>query len=159
MNIFDKTGASVADVPGSKTIITLQSDATTIIMQAPITGVKISQSADYSLTKSLANDFLITAFGDQPVHITLRGLSIVTCKDTAVTNKKQQASGQILKFYEDNKISANPEKRIDVGIAGLGDGSKAFRCALISMTIDTAAIDVQPSPGYGYTLELVGIRK
>lgn len=140
----------------SEAFITLADLSTVISAKAPATGVDIKMAADSTITKALNKDFLITAFGDQPVYITISGMQITyipnheSCKGS-VANQKQS----VMDFYVQNKVSNDPSKRIDVSIIA-GGKSHAFKCAIMNLDIQN---DTQGSE-YGfcrYKITLVGV--
>lgn len=154
-NIFHTHGyiqkQTIPDGP-SDAFITLADLGTVISAKAPATGVDIKMAADSTITKALNKDFLITAFGDQPVYITISGMQITympgTCKGA---NEKQS----VMDFYVQNKVSNDPSKRIDVSIIA-GGNSHAFKCAIMNLDIQN---DTQGSE-FGfcrYKITLVGV--
>ena len=137
----------------SEAFITLADLGTVISAKAPATGVDIKMATDSTITKALNKDFLITAFGDQPVYITISGMQItyVPGDCEGVTNEKKS----VMDFYVQNKVSNDPSKRIDVSIIA-GGNSHAFKCAIMNLDIQN---DTQGSE-YGfcrYKITLVGV--
>lgn len=156
--IFGETGASVRTLNSTSTAFVVLADQllNVVLATAPMTSIKITESVDHSIAKSLdKTGYLITAFGDRPVSISITGLIIykVSCLDINTT----QAALSIHKFYKDNRISADTKKRVTVSI-GTGKTARVFTCALVSMISGTKEdTDVC---GYGaYTLELIGVEK
>jgi hypothetical protein len=157
MGIFKTHGylqaVPVPDWPDTA-FITLADDLRTVINgSAPLTGVDIKMATDATISKALNKDFLITAFGDQPVYITITGLQITWSPCENGLNAKSS----VLNFYMQNKISVSAEKRVDVGIAAGGD-AQAFTCALLNMEVQA---DTKGSE-YGYCtykVTLVGVAK
>ena len=47
-----------------------------LLATAPLGGVQISQTVDYSVTKALGRDFHVATFGNRPVQIVLDGISV-----------------------------------------------------------------------------------
>lgn len=123
-----------------------------ITATAPVTGVRVMQRVDFSITKSLSRDFLISAFGDQPVQIVISGMSIyaASCPDDG------DSSNAIPKFYRQNRISTDLDKRVQVGIAGLGSSSQAFNCAVVGLDLESNSENAQSGTNT-YTLTLVGV--
>lgn len=136
----------------SEAFITLADLGTVISAKAPATGVDIKMAADSTITKALNKDFLITAFGDQPVYITISGMQI-----TYIPESCKGAGGKqsVMDFYMQNKVSNDPSKRIDVSIIA-GGNSHAFKCAIMNLDIQN---DTQGAE-YGfcrYKITLVGV--
>lgn len=123
-----------------------------IVASAPMTAVQIGQKVDYSITKALGKDFLISAFGDQPVVITIDGMSIYAPDSTSHTADAKA----IPTFYKNNRLSTDINNRVQVGIAGLAGGAQAFSCAIISLELSaTSAASV--SGMCGYKLVMIGV--
>lgn len=118
----------------SKAFITITDSTLSTIIQAtaPLTGVSIKMATDTSITKALNKDFLISAFGDQPVDITISGMQI-TYIPTGCT---QSADQSVMKFYHENKVSVDATKRIKVSITAGGTSAKVFVCALMNLDIE-----------------------
>lgn len=123
-----------------------------ITATAPVTGVRVMQRVDFSVTKSLSKDFLISAFGDQPVQIVISGLSIyaASCPDD------NDPTNAIPKFYRENRISTDLNKRVQIGIAGLGSSNQAFNCAVVGLDLEANSENAQSGTNT-YTLTLVGV--
>lgn len=106
-----------------------------MLARAPITAVDIQQITDYSITKSLDNDFLITTFGDTPVKIELRGINIYNLNGCSLSDT-QTDKRQILAFYRKNKVSTDLDARFDLAIAGgPNETTSVFRCVIVSLRI------------------------
>lgn len=156
MGIFKTHGylqaVQTSDGPNTA-FITLATLSSVISGSAPLTGVDIKMATDATISKALNKDFLITAFGDQPVYITITGLQITW----SPCEKGLTAEKSVLNFYMQNKVSTDAEKRIDVGIAA-GGTSQSFTCALLNMEVQA---DTKGSE-YGYCtykVTLVGVAK
>lgn len=142
---------TMSDGP-SEAFITLADLGTVISAKAPATGVDIKMAADSTITKALNKDFLITAFGDQPVYITISGMQITYMPESCKGAGEKQS---VMDFYVQNKVSNDPSKRIDVSIIA-GGNSHAFKCAIMNLDIQN---DTQGSE-YGfcrYKITLVGV--
>ena len=164
VNIFGKGGVSVYNLAdSSKALITLavantgEANSTPVYLaNAPQTGIRIKQLTDHSVNKALGGDFLLNSFGDTPVDIQLSGLNFFAMKcDLGVS---QPTDDDILQFYDDNKVSANPGRRLDITINS-GKSGKLFRCALIGMQAQSASDPEFVNILYTYTLSLIGAPK
>lgn len=132
--------------------ITLADMASIIQAKAPLTGVDVRMATDTTITKALNKDFLLSAFGDQPVSITISGMQITYVpKGCSGAGTKDS----VMNFYITNKVSSNITKRIDVGISG-GGSTKTFKCALLGMDIQA---DTQGAEYgfYRYKISLIGV--
>lgn len=132
------------------------------LARAPITGVNIKQLADYSVTKALDNDFLVTTFGDTPVQIDLTGLNIYNMNGCAITDSKESRA-QVLAYYKKKKISSNLKIRFDISIAtGSGGPSATFRCVLVSLNVKNDASSGAMDTGnrlYSYAMTFIGVSR
>lgn len=157
MGILHSTGyiqqVTVQDAPGTA-FITIATLDTIIQATAPLTGVSIKMATDTSITKALNKDFLISAFGDQPVDITISGMQITYIPKDC----KQSDNQSVMTFYHTNKVSVNATNRIDVSITAGGNTAKVFTCALLNLDIEA---DTKGSE-YGYCLykvKMLGVAK
>ena len=125
------------------------------LAMAPVTGVEIQQMSDYSVTKSLDQDFLISTFGDTPVQITLRGVNFFNLGDCY----QGKAYKYISDFYDDNKVSSNKNIRFDVAIASAKTKAVAFRCVLVGLNMVNDTNTPAGQIMYNYTLSFIGVRK
>lgn len=119
---------------------------------APATGITVQQKVDFALTKSLDKNFLIAAFGDNPVMISISGLHIY-CDECSM----EGADKTIVEFYKENKVSSDVTKRVQIGIAGKGgERGQTFECAVIGcdLTADSKSIEYGAS---NYKLSLIGV--
>lgn len=142
----------ITTTDGQNTAFITLADLKDIIQaSAPLTGVDIRMATDTTITKALNKDFLLSAFGDQPVAITISGMQIMYVPPKCKTTGKES----VLNFYMKNKVSANISKRIDVGISG-GGTTQTFKCALLSMDVQA---DTQGSEYgfYRYKVSLIGV--
>ena len=139
---------------------------TALFAYMPVTGMTIDQGVDASITKTLNDDFLVTAFGDVPVQIVLNGINFFDLENDCIMknediNKLRQK--QIMAFYERWKLSANIRNRLDISIvpANKGvDSGNTFVCALIKMRASAPIIDKSGSvPAYRYNMTLIGVRQ
>ena len=160
MNIFGKGFGAVSKEPMGKrkAFITFVGESAgaklseVLFASAPVTGVKITQTVDYSITKALDKDFLIAAFGDQPVSIVLEGLSIYA---TSPDNYTPDADA-LPNFYKEYRISKNQDSRVKVGIAGLNSGGAAFTCAVVGLEMSASSSTISSGLG-SYKLILIGV--
>lgn len=131
-----------------------------LLGSAPVTGVKISQLTDFSVTKSLDMDFLVATFGDTPTRIQINGLSFFNLNGCNIGNSKLD-NQQILNFYRENKLSNKSTNRVDVSIAsGVGEPPVAFRCVIVGLDTQNQATENGVSNiSYSYTMTLVGVDK
>jgi len=132
-------------------------NASALFAHMPITGIVINQGVDMSISKTLNSDFLVSEFGDHPVQITLAGIDFYgTCEGS-----NQEQHKQIMDFYEQNKLSANINNRIDISITPASSpNSGAFRCILMKMRTTAPAMEGQGlTPAYRYEMNLIGVRR
>lgn len=125
----------------------------------PVTGIQISEGVDYSLTKSLSQDFLLSAFGDAPVTIVLRGISfdeVPVCLPTTQAASGNSQQDRAMEFYDKYKLSADISNRVDIGISTT---SISYRCALVNMEAQKSGEGNGNQNIYNYTLKLIGVRK
>jgi hypothetical protein len=123
---------------------------------APITSISIRQNTDVTITKNLDKGFLIAAFGDSPVEITINGLSVykLSCRD------KTKGADSIQQFFNKHKISNGDDKRLLLSINTGGKSSyiETYTCALVGC--DISSYDQTPEAGlYKYKLSLIGTTK
>ena len=120
---------------------------------APATGITIDQTVDYSISKSLQRDFIVDTFGDSPTKITLDGVEFLTtsCGEKAKTDTKT-----IEKFYDENKLSSDNTKRVQLGLSTHGPAA-AFTCVLVSMRSTVGQAEAK-NMSIKYSLTLIGVR-
>lgn len=132
------------------------------LARAPITGVNIKQLADYSVTKALDNDFLVTTFGDTPVQIDLTGMNIYNMNGCNIVDSAA-SKAQILSYYKKKKISSNLKIRFDISIAtGSGGPSSTFRCVLVALNVKNDASSGAMDTGnrlYSYAMTFIGVSR
>ena len=119
---------------------------TVLDASAPVTGVSIEQHVDASVTKSLASDFLVSAFGDRPVSINISGMCLLGCSNS---------NSSLIDFYKRNKLSADPRARVKVGIS-INGKTQTFVCVLVSMTI-TGTAKLNEAGACSYSLSMLGV--
>ena len=127
---------------------------------APVTGVSIQQLTDFSVTKSLSRDFLIAAFGDTPVKITLSGVDFFNINGCNILDSKTGAGSndQIMDFYRKNRISTDRTKRFDIAIATSDKNTVGFRCVITGLDAQNkASSDGLNNVMYNYTMFLIGV--
>lgn len=175
LDIFSQQGAVSQAIIGDQSFITIYkvdgnagasstgSDIKTLLASAPATAIKIQQRADVSITKALSNDFMVAAFGDTPTAIELSGINIIGINNCIIEPAKDDAARtQILDFYQENKVSANPHVRFDISIAsGAKQPAQAFRCVIVQLNVVNSNQNGQGTVHrmYDYTLSLVGVNK
>jgi hypothetical protein len=129
----------------------------------PSTAINIQQLTDFSLTKSLDNDFLVTAFGDTPVKIELKGINIIGIDNCYLDGSRSEAArSQILEFYDKNKVSSDHTARFDVAISnGPRQKASCFRCVIVGLNVSNSnqsgvnAVNKM----YDYSMSLIGVKK
>ncbi len=130
-----------------------------LLARAPVTSIDIQQLTDYSLTKSLDNNFLVTTFGDTPVKIELRGINIYNLNGCQL-GKTNADKTQIMSFYKKNKVSTDLEARFDLAIKGGKDEeTPVFRCVIVSLRVMNNGQQQGVPTGhllYDYTMTLIG---
>ena len=139
----------------------IDSDGTEdLLATAPVTGVLIQQLTDFSVTKSLDKDFLISTFGDTPTKITLKGLSFFNLTGCAI-GSGDVTRQQVLDFYKKYRISTNINNRVDISISkGEREAPVAFRCAIVGLdTQNQSTGDGLSNLAYNYTLQLIGVER
>lgn len=169
VNIFGQGGgASVYDLADNTKPLIAISTVTDgkqgpklYMANAPTSGIRIQRLTDHSINKSLGGDFLINVFGDTPDDIQLSGLNFFAYKCGDIL--KTAEYDDIMDFYDQNKVSTDRSKRIDVTIANSGTDAKkpgqVFRCALIKLTAQSSSEPDFSNVLYTYTLSLVGVAK
>ena len=132
-----------------------------LLARAPVTSVDVSQITDFSITKSLDYDFLVTTFGDTPTKIEIQGISFFNLNGCALNPSSNTAHQQIMTFYDKNKLSANLSARFDVAIAPVSKNkASVFRCVIVGLRVgNNAGRQEGPNVSYTYTLSLVGVKK
>ena len=140
--------------------ITVAGSNTILLGKTPVTGVQIGQLTDFSITKSLDNDFLVATFGDTPTRIQLKGLSFFNLNGCPLTGSAESKK-QIMNFYKENKLSTDIHKRLDISIAsGVGEPPVAFRTVLVGLETQNNASDTGSSNRvYSYTMTLIGVER
>lgn len=141
------------------TITVADSDAILLGM-VPVTGVRINQLTDFSVTKSLDRDFLVTTFGDTPTRIQLDGLTFFNLNGCSLTGSKSDRK-QIMNFYKENKLSTDLSKRIDISIAsGAGEAPVSFRTVLVGLdTVNKSNESGLSNVMANYTMTLIGVER
>lgn len=126
---------------------------------APITGVAIRQLTDYSVTKSLDQDFLVATFGDTPTQITLKGLNFFNINGCQLAGSNESKQ-QIMDFYDQNKLSTDRTRRFDIAIATSSSSTAAFRCVIVGLDAQNQATgDGLSNVMYNYTMQLIGVKR
>lgn len=168
INIFGPFGSinkSILATPeqsGFQSFITITvADSDEILLgMVPVTGVRINQLTDFSLTKSLDRDFLVATFGDTPTRIQLDGLTFFNLNGCALTGSKGEKQ-QIMNFYKENRLSTDINKRIDISIAsGAGEVPVAFRTVLVGLDTANKSNEAGLSNVMAnYTMTLIGVER
>ena len=133
-----------------------------LLAKAPVKGVDIRQLTDFSVTKSLDYDFLVTTFGDTPTQIEISGLSFFNLNGCPLNPQSSKDHDQVMNFYDKNKISSNLSARFDVAVAPVsGTKTSVFRCVIVGLRVTNSSADSGQAGNvsYNYTLSLVGVRK
>ena len=140
--------------------ITVAGNDTMLLCRAPITGVRINQLTDFSVTKSLDRDFLVATFGDTPTRIQLEGLTFFNLNGCRLFNSKGDKK-QIMNFYKENRLSTDPSKRLDISIAsGVGEPAVSFRTVLVGLdTVNKASENGVSNVLANYTMTLIGVER
>lgn len=165
MKIFNRLGGVSQQVVGNNNtaFITLSKvgGKSFLLARAPVTGVDVQQITDFSITKSLDYDFLVTTFGDTPTKIEIQGISFFNLNGCELNPSSDAAHQQIMTFYDKNKISANLTARFDVAIAPVSKSKvSVFRCVIVGLRVgNNAGRQEGPNVSYTYTLSLVGVKK
>lgn len=175
LDVFSQLGAVSQSIIGDQAFITIYkvdgkngaaskgSDIKSLLASAPATAIQIQQRADFSLTKSLSNDFMVAAFGDTPTAIELKGINIIGINNCIIDPRNDSAAKmQIMDFYQQNKVSANPDVRFDIAIAnGPKQPAQCFRCVIVQLTVFNSNQNGQGTVHrmYDYTMSLVGVNK
>ena len=149
MSSVDTNNSNTASAKAGKTIM---------MAYAPITGVNVKQSVDFSLTKGLNKDYLVYTFGDSVVTITLSGINFYK-----ITKCQEQYFGKntyksVMEFYKNNKLSTNLRKRVDIAISD-PSGTSTFRCALIGLTVSNDSSNDISGSAYAYSMTLIGVAR
>jgi len=140
--------------------ITATGTSNILLGRAPVTGVHIKQLTDFSVTKSLNRDFLVSVFGDTPTDIQLNGISFFNLNGCPLTGTVQSRE-QVLNFYKRYKLSTDIQNRVDIAIAsGTGETPVAFRCVLLGLeTKNTSSEDGVGNICYNYSMSLIGVER
>jgi len=167
VQIFNQAGAvSLFKLDETKPLITIatvdvdagESKPNIFLANAPKTGISIKRLTDHNVTKSLGGDFLLSTFGDTPVDIQLSGLNIFATKCDLGLGSTDYSD--IMDFYEKNKVSTNPRKRIDITVSSGNDKpGQVFRCALVMLKAQSANDPEISNLLYTYSLSLIGVRR
>ena len=135
-------GAIMDDSYVAVTIVS--SDHQAYFGTAPMSGIRISEATDTSISKSLEGSFLVSAFGDIPVQIEINGLQAYWICGSA------SDGNTIAKLYNEFKVSANAESRIKLQLSGAPQVYTGI------ITGFTASVNHDRSPGtYSYTLKIL----
>ena len=140
--------------------ITVADSDEILLGMVPVTGVRISQLTDFSVTKSLDRDFLVATFGDTPTRIQLDGLTFFNLNGCTFTGSKGEKQ-QIMNFYKENRLSTDITKRIDISIAsGAGEVPVAFRTVLVGLdTVNKSTEAGLSNVMANYTMTLIGVER
>lgn len=178
LNIFAPLGAVSQNVlKGASSFITIKrvtnrdpattkmqrTSINTLLASAPATSISIQQLTDFSITKALDNDFLVTAFGDTPVKIELKGINIIGIDNCYLEEKNSETvKTQILDFYAKHKVSADLQARFDVAISnGPNQPASCFRCVIVALNVvnsNQSGVNAIHKM-YDYSLSLIGVSK
>lgn len=107
--------------------------ASVLALTAPADNIRIDEGVDYTLSKSLAGDFMVATFGHKPVTITISGFDIYN--DPCL---EQRGALTVQAFYDKWNVHNNKEARINVGMAGSTGAGTAYRCVLVALQRHTA---------------------
>ena len=124
------------------------------LANAPSTGISIKRLTDHTVTKSLGGDFLLASFGDTPEDIRISGLNFFGLK--CQQGESQPTYDDIMEFYDANKVSYRPDKRLDITFS---TNNNVFRCALVGLEARSSSDPEYANVLYTYTLTLVGVKK
>ena len=157
VDVFSKAGGiSFHDIGQRKSLITIVQPGaekpTIYLAFAPFTGISIKQLTDHTVNKALSGDFMIAAFGDTPSDIQLTGVCFFGAKCGGVF--ENVSDDDIMEFYAKNKVSENPNARLDITMA---TSNNAFRCALIGMRSQSTIEAELSGMLYTYNLSLIGV--
>ena len=172
-NIFSQLGAvSQSVIEKDRAFITITKvggtsggtgDIRTILASAPVTAVNIKQLTDFSITKSLSNDFLVASFGDTPVQIQMQGINIIGINNCMLeASSSDSTRTQIMEFYKKNKVSSDLTARFDVAIAqGPNQPAVGFRCIIIALDVNNSNQSGMNTvhKTYNYSMSLIGANK
>lgn len=121
---------------------------------APAEQIRVDAGVDFSLSKSLAGDFLVSTFGYRPVMIVISGLDIYNDPCLIASGEGQET---VQSFFDKWNVHANKTARIDVGMASAGSSGVAYRCVLV----DLKRMSAQELTGGGvgrYVMTLYGAK-
>lgn len=106
--------------------------------QAPITGISIQQSVDYSINKNLAGNFDMLVFQSHPVVIRIQGIQIIAyynCEnDKSLTPTYSQSN--IQKLYQEATAGLRQNNKKPLTITVAGDVYKAVIVHLRRQSFD-----------------------
>lgn len=146
--IFQQGPGIVSGSPLSEeeyTCIVIQLGGQTILQKAPITGIRIDQQVDFSLSKTMAGNFNLVTFQDLPVTITIQGM--ISLYSPCDTEQNTQTLGQL---YRRAKASGDFQPiQIVIG------GTQVYYATIVALT----QISSPDAPGLlTYNLTLFGVR-
>lgn len=152
-------GVSRQQLAGNTTYITFLAEgggalSKLLAATAPAEQVRIDAGVDFSLSKSLAGDFLVSTFGYRPVMIVISGLDIYNDPCLIAAGGGQET---VQSFFDKWNVHANKTARIDVGMASAGSSGVAYRCVLV----DLKRMSAQELTGGGvgrYVMTLYGAK-
>ena len=143
---------SSGSVDGSTAFITLENLGDVLMATAPATGINISHAVDYSITKALDSNFLVSSFGFAPVSIVINGLSAYS---SWCGNSTASGDSTITGFFYKYNVADNYKYRIRAAIKR-GSSKEEFYCVMLSLSL-MASSDRTPGAEQ-YTLTLIGAR-
>jgi hypothetical protein len=157
LNGQDNGGVIRHDVADYPTYITMWADAgdalgAVLMSTAPASRIRITEGVDYTLSKSLSGDFLVSTFGHKPLTIEIDGFDIFYDRCKVAADKPT-----VQAFYDKWNVHVNKDARINVGMAGASGAGTAYRCVLVALTRSTDAVSGLDTEGVGsYNMVLLG---
>lgn len=123
-----------------------------ILARAPLSSIEVEETVNVHLSGAMNNDVLVTAFGQQPVKISIRGMEIYgssSCPGAVV-----DSGATVSAFYKTYNIHNNVQARVDLSI-----GPAVYTCVLVALAQGTdGSAQLAGAGASKWGITLVGLR-
>lgn len=154
--IFDIKGPGlsfVSDTKADYTYVIIGAEHSSYFGEAPILGIKITQSVDYTISKFMSGNFGLVTFQDKPVLINISG--IVPVRSGPCTKNKGFSFGLATKSIQD-LYNQHRASNLSCTPLYLTIGNTAYKAFITGLTQQGSS---KGTPGvFDYSLSLVGVR-
>lgn len=154
--IFDIKGPGLSFVTDTKAdyaYVIIGTDHSAYFGEAPILGIKITQSVDYTISKFMSGNFGLVTFQDKPVLISISG--IVPAKPSPCKKNTGFSFGTAAKSIQD-LYDQHRASNLTCAPLYLAIGNTAYKAFITGLTQQGSS---KGTPGvFDYSLSLIGVR-